>query len=279
MCNCLRADFVRLFRSRFFWILIVFLFGSGALSASDKHNKMLDNDLLSVIMVVMLLGAVFAAFFIGTDYSDGTIRNKLIVGNRRAAVWFSNLIVCCAAAELMYLSILLPLAVFGSLSGRGIVLAAGELFLRLLIENLALFAMTALTVLIAMLIKSRSSAIVIGTFLAFGLFVCATIVQSRLDEPEYFQGMVTFDEDGNLQYDTETREPNPTYIKDETLRKALEIVYDVLPTGQANQVSYVSYASAEFDPAHGGLLLLYSAGVLAGTILIGVPTFQRGDLK
>lgn len=275
MRNCLRADFVRLFRSRFFWILIVFLFGSGALSAFDKHNKMLDNDLLSVVSAVMLLGSIFAAFFIGTDYSDGTIRNKLIVGNSRAAVWFSNLIVCCAAAELMSLSILLPLTIFGSIAGRGYALTAGELLFRLLIQNIALLASIALIVLVTMLVKSRSSAIVIGTFLSLGLFMTAMIIEGRLAEPEYFQGMMYVDEDGNLQYDTETKEPNPTYIKDETLRKALEIVYDVLPGGQMDQM--MPYY--EFDPAHGRLLLLYSAGVIAATILIGIPTFQRGDLK
>lgn len=175
----------------------------------------------------------------------------------------------------MNLSILLPLAVFGSLSGRGIVLAAGELFLRLLIENLALFAMIALTVLIAMLIKSRSSAIVIGTLLSLGLFICASVIEGRLSEPEYFQGMVYIDEEGNFQYDAETKEKNPTYIGNGTLRKVLEVVYDVLPSGQMIQVSM----REESDPAHGGLLLLYSAGVLAAAILIGVPTFQRGDLK
>lgn len=275
MCNCLRADFVRLFRSRFFWILMVFLFGSGTLTAFDQYSRALDNDLISIISVVMLLGSIFAAFFIGTDYSDGTIRNKLIVGNSRAAVWFSNLIVCCAAAEMMCLSTLLPLAIFGSIAGRGYALTAEELLFRLLIENLALLAAIALIVLIAMLVKSRSSAIVIGTFLSLGLFICASIIEARLSEPEYFQGMMYVDEDGNINYDTETKEENPTYIGNGTLRKALEVVYDVLPTGQMIQVSMWE----ETDPAHGGLLLLYSAGVLAGAILIGVPTFQRGDLK
>lgn len=277
MRNCLRADLVRLFRSRFFWILTVFLFGSGALSAFDNHGRSLDNDLLSVVSAVMLLGSIFAAFFIGTDYSDGTIRNKLIVGNSRAAVWFSNLIVCCAAAELMSLSFLLPTAILGPVTGRGYVRTAEDLLFRLLIENIALLAATALIVLITMLVKSRSSAIVIGTLLSLGLFICASILDARLSEPEFFQGMMYVDEDGNLQYDTETKEENPTYIRDETTRKVLEVVYDVLPGGQAIQVA--SCESAKFDPAHGRLLLLYSAGVIAASILIGVPTFQRGDLK
>ncbi len=276
MCNCLRADFVRLFRSLFFWILIIFLFGSGVLSTFDGSNRALDNDLLTAVSAVMILGPIFTAFFIGTDYSDGTIRNKLIVGNSRAAVWFSNLIVCCAAAELMCLSFLLPIVILGPIAGRGYVLTAEELLFRLLIENIALFALIALVVLIAMLVKSRSSAIVIGTLLSLGLFICASVIATRLREPEYYQGMMYVDEDGNIRYDTETKEENPTYIGNGTTRKVLEVVYDVLPSGQMIQVSSMW---EEYDSAHGGLLLLYSAGVLAAAILIGVPTFQRGDLK
>lgn len=274
MCNCLRADFVRLFRSRFFWILTVFLFGSGVFSAFDEFSRVIENDLLSIIAAVMLLGAVFAAFFIGTDYSDGTIRNKLIVGNSRAAVWFSNLIVCCAAAELMYLSFVLPMVILGLTVGKVFLQTAGELLFRLLIQNIALLAVIALIVLITMLVKSRSSAIVIGTFLSLGLFITAMFIEGRLSEPEYFQGMMYVDEDGNLQYDTETKEANPNYLRG-TARQVLEVAYDVLPTGQMDQM--MPYY--EFDPAHGRLLLLYSAGVLAATVLIGVPTFQRGDLK
>lgn len=276
MRNCLRADFVRLFRSLFFWILIVLPFGSGMLTVFDGSSRTLDSDLLSVIVTIMLLGSIFAAFFIGTDYSDGTIRNKLIIGNSRAAVWFSNLIVCCAAAELMFLSILLPITVLGPVAGRIFSLTAEELFFRLLIENIALLALIALIVLITMLVKSRSSSIVIGTLLSFGLLLCAMVLEGRLTEPEYFQGMMYVDEDGNIQYDTETKEENPTYIRNGTARKVLEAVYDVLPSGQMLQMSS---PWEEFDPAHGGLLLLYSAGIIAGTILSGVPTFQRGNLK
>lgn len=275
MCNCLRADFVRLFRSRFFWILIVFLFGSGALSTFDNSGRALDNDLILIFAAVMLLGPIFAAFFIGTDYSDGTIRNKLIVGNSRAAVYFSNLIVCCAAAELMTLSFSLPMVTLGPITGRGYAQTAEELLFRLLIVNIALFAAIALTVLITMLVKSRSSAIVIGTLLSLGMFICASFIEGRLGEPEYFQGAMYVDEDGNIQYDPYTKEENPYYIGNGTTRKMLEVVYDVLPIGQMMQVSIWE----ESDSAHGGLLLLYSAGVLAATILIGVPTFQRGNLK
>lgn len=273
MRNCLRADFARLWKSRLFWLFILFCFGTGVLDAPDKSFA-LDSDLLSFAIAVLLLGTVFAAFFIGTDYSDGTIRNKLIIGNSRAAVYFSNLIVCCAAAELMILSFLLPTVLIGSLVGRGFIYTAEEILFRLLIENIALLAALALIVLIAMLMKSRSSAIVAGTFFSLALILCAMFLGGRLAEPEYFQGSVYIDEDGNLQYDTEAKEANPTYVRG-TMRKVLEVAYDVLPGGQINQMT----AREEIDPAHGGLLLLYSAGIFAASVLIGVPVFQRRDLK
>lgn len=273
MRNCLRADFARLFRSRFFWLLAAFLFAAGILDAQD-HSP-IDTSLLLFVSGVSLLSSLFAAFFIGTDYSDGTIRNKLIVGKTRAAIYFSNLITVFAAAELMNLCLSLPTVILAPIFGRGFALTAKELLFRLLIENLALLATLALIVLVTMLVKSRSSAIVLGTLLVLGLFVGASVIDSSLREPEYFQGRLFVDDNGNIQYDTETKEANPNYVRG-TQRKILETAYDILPGGQFIQMSYLPN---ELDPAHGGLLLLYSAGILAASILIGVPTFQRGDLK
>ncbi|MGY3662454.1 MAG: hypothetical protein ACXAHE_00930 [Roseburia sp. 1XD42-69] len=39
--------------------------------------------------------------FLGTDYSDGTIRNKLTVGHTRTNIYLANLIVTFAAGLLI----------------------------------------------------------------------------------------------------------------------------------------------------------------------------------
>ncbi|MCM1335566.1 MAG: ABC transporter permease [Bacteroides sp.] len=275
MLNCLRADFSRLFKSRFFWILILFHFGEGVLYADSAYNGLLDSKLLGVAPEIMLLGAIFLAYFIGTDHSDGTIRNKLIVGRSRAAVFFSNLVVGIAAVVLTELSFLISLIGTGLILGQSYRRTAGELAFRLLVENVALLAAVAVFVLVALLIKNRSASVVAATLLALGLLLAAMFAEGRLAEPEYYQGMVFIDEEGNLQYDNETKEANPYYLTG-TPRRILEVVYDVLPSGAMIQMTS---NDEEVDRAHGGLLLLCSGGIFAAAVVIGVAAFQRSDLK
>lgn len=272
MSNCLRAGFSRLFKSRFFLLILLFFFGEGALCAYTTYGFVLDTELLGNTPFVMFLGGIFAAVFIGTDYADGTIRNKLIVGKSRAAVYFSNLIVCCAAAELMNLIYLLSAAGFGLILKKAYIRTAGEILFRLTIGNIALFAAMALLVLIVMLVKSRSLSIVVTTLLSIGMIFCAIFVEVRLAEPEYFEGAMYVDEHGNVRYDPEAKEINPNYI-DGTAREVLETVYDVLPSGQMSVITQ----SEEIE--NGGQLMLYSAGVFLTANLFGYLVFRKGDLK
>lgn len=272
MSNCLRAGFTRLFKSRFFLLLLLFSLVDGALCAYTSYGWSLDPQLLGNTPFVMFLGGLFSAVFIGTDYADGTIRNKLIVGKSRAAVYFSNLIVCCATAGLMNLIYLLSVAGFGLILERTYTRTAEELLFRLTIGNIALFAAMALLLLIIMLVKSRSLSIVITTLFSIGMIFFALFTEGRLAEPEYFEGMMYVDENGNVQFDPEAKEINPNYI-DGTAREVLETVYHVFPSGQMS----VIMESEEIE--NGGRLMLYSAGVFLAANLFGYLAFRKGDLK
>ena len=49
-------------------------------------------------LAIAISASAFCSLFIGTEYSDGTIRNKLVVGHTRGTIYLSNLIVSMAAA-------------------------------------------------------------------------------------------------------------------------------------------------------------------------------------
>ena len=58
------------------------------------------------MLFVLMSGVVLSAFcslFVGAEYSDGTIRNKIAVGHSRAAVYLANLVTCSAAGVLICL--------------------------------------------------------------------------------------------------------------------------------------------------------------------------------
>ena len=63
---------------------------------ADPHRFAFLNS-FGVSGFVALPGIVMAAFcsmFIGTEFSDGTMRNKLIVGHRRREIYFTNFLTC-----------------------------------------------------------------------------------------------------------------------------------------------------------------------------------------
>lgn len=112
MSKLLRANFSRLWKSKIFWIGMAFTFGIGLFSSLTQYREMMtipdhhphiDNILFSNCIFMPVVAAVFMGLFIGTEYNDGTVRNKLIIGHTRTAVYFSNLIICIAALFMMHL--------------------------------------------------------------------------------------------------------------------------------------------------------------------------------
>lgn len=67
-----------------------------------------DSSFFSYGLLTPVLLAVLTAFFVGTEYSDGTMRNKLIAGHGRRDIYLANLVVCIAAGMLLSLAYLTP---------------------------------------------------------------------------------------------------------------------------------------------------------------------------
>ena len=97
MAKLLRANFFRLRRS---WPLLLCMSGAFALSVifmlnmfrSSSESHSLDAAFLQLFPFLPILHAAFISLFLGVEYQDGTLRNKLIAGHSRAAVYFSSLI-------------------------------------------------------------------------------------------------------------------------------------------------------------------------------------------
>lgn len=79
----------------------------------------LDNGFFARALFIGIILAVFCSLFIGTEHNDRTIRNKIIVGQKRETIYLSNMITCSVIAITMcivffvpYLSVGIPLLVF-----------------------------------------------------------------------------------------------------------------------------------------------------------------------
>lgn len=95
MLRLLKADFKALLKWK---ATIYLLFSLILLVALKRYMNMLNgapafDGIFEFVYIIMLIASVIVGLFIYRDYSQNTIRNKIVVGNSRASVYFSKAIV------------------------------------------------------------------------------------------------------------------------------------------------------------------------------------------
>lgn len=274
MVRLLRANFARLWKTKSFWVCMIIsaVLGLSNFLTSYSVNtdcvKTLGAELMSYGSNILLFISIFAALFLGTDYSGGTIRNKLVIGHTRSEIYFSNLITTAAGGLMLMAATWTVVLVTGLCLGGEAGMPAEELLLEMLICIGAVIAISAIYTLIGMLFVSKSSIVTITLVLTFALIIGAAMIESLLAQPEYVTNYVMTVNGETVQTEPEH---NPLYVSG-VRRDILTAVNDILPSGQMMQIEMGSPRSAELMP-------LYSLGVLAVTTAIGAAVFRRKDLK
>lgn len=104
MYKLLKANFFKLRKSMIFWLFIFLSAGIPVISHFLKFSNSSISPLdIAVTEYVIFLGifiAFFVSLFVGREYSDGIIRNKIVNGHKRTSIYFSNLITCIFAGIL-----------------------------------------------------------------------------------------------------------------------------------------------------------------------------------
>lgn len=280
MKNLLSANLLRLKKSRLFWGTLILSFGFGVWVAVSQVLEQMRyggfEDSPAFSRYTTLIGvviAVFVSMFFGTEYSDGTIRNKLVTGQSRVSMYLANLIaasVCGLLFSIAYLASCFAVGApflssglfqFLSVQPRVFVLTlAGLLVLTL--------AYSALFLLIVMNCAHKTTSAVACILAAFALLIAGIYLNGRLDAPEYISG---YSVDVGGQFVEEEPELNPDYLRG-TKRAAYQFLYDFLPGGQ----------SVQYGAAQGGNLIgmpVYSLIIFAASTGAGAALFRRKDLK
>lgn len=271
MIKLLRADISRMFKSKCFWVCLILNF---TLSLSNcvvlpdpSGQENTANALLGGGTNTVVFVAIFAALFLGTDYSNNTIRNKLTVGSSRITVYFSSLLTVIVGASIIQLAEDIPqIAVV--LFGKSFGMSFGEFAFKWLILLLAIVATSAILTLLGMLITSKSANVAIAITAVFALTLGALIIMELLAQPEYESG---FELTENGVVVTEPQK-NPVYIGPGLKRDILTAANDVLPTGQIAQIETGKLHNKEYLP-------FYSLGVIVITTAAGIAVFRKKDLK
>ncbi|XCP86265.1 ABC transporter permease subunit [Roseburia hominis] len=282
MSKLLRADFARLWKTKAFWAGMAFTFGMGVTATMTKYRDMMtikdyhphiDNVLFSNCIFMPIVAAVFIGLFVGTEYSDGTIRNKIIVGRTRLSIYFSNFVVCMAALLMMHLANIGVIVVIGFPLVGNLEMPVSTLLFLGLLSIITLAAICALFLLMSMLIHSKASNCVAAILISLLLLVSAMMIWSSLAEPEYtdeYTVSYTDDEGENREEHVESRK-NPRYLTG-TKRKVYEFLWDFLPGCQMRQISTQ-------NPEHPERLPWYSLSIIIVTTACGTVFFRRKNIK
>lgn len=277
MRKLLSAGFARLWKNKYFWICVLCMTAFAAVIvissyiSAEKYDSAayLDGILLCYITFIGVVIAAFISLFIGTEYSDGTIRNKLIVGHRRSAIYISNFIISSVASIIISASFMLTITVIGLPLKMILMSEASTILVTILSGFVLCLSFTGIFTLVAMLCQNKAAVAVICVVSAFALLMVASYLVAALSEPELIN---------EYYYDAQTDDwimgelvPNQRYVGG-IKREIFEFLNDFLPGGQAIQIS-----QAQIDTPW--LLQCYSAIIAIGSSLLGLELFKRKDLK
>lgn len=277
MSNLLSADFKRLWKSQIMWICAIsmlvistiYMFNEGRQAAQltqEGASNFLDNFYFNLIPYIGLLYAAFVSIFLGIELSDGTIRNKIVVGHTRSTIFLSNFIVSLVANWILLLTLFLggligiPFLGFFKMSNM-------ELVLYFVIALFFTAALTAILTLFCMLSTNKAITAVSAIAFIMGLLLISSLIYNSLGEPEYLSGPVITIQ-GKQQEDLT---PNPSYVSGIT-RTVYQYILDFLPTGQG-----ILIAVAKINRPI--VSLLSSVTITIVTTIIGIFAFNKTDLK
>lgn len=244
MSGLMRSNLSRMLHFKTFWVCVIV---SPVLDALALIFEILGNvpfrrtqvplepNLFGNTPNIVLLLAVFAGLFFGTEYSDGGLRNKLIVGHTRAAACLSDLLTCITAGLMIFAVQFSTDLALGLAREFRQTVSPAEIALRTLICIIAILALSTVFTLIGMLASNKAGSVTAAICLSLALTVGSAVILSNLMEPEYLAPMTIaypdeIGENGEPRVETVT-EKNPKYV-DGMLRTVYETLNDLLPSSQ-----------------------------------------------
>lgn len=225
------------------------------------------------LVPIHILIAVFVSLACGREYSDGTIRNKVISGHNKGKIYLAALIlnygiVLLISAIFVLIHVVMRVTVFPIAS----VFTVGDWLLAAVNYILGCFVYTALFTLVSMLVTNKALGAIINFALIIVIMFASYQVEFELCQPQFYevqtyepiiltaeeidqihngvyQGLpyqIEIMDDDEVRYFTEkvtiSTEQNPRYVSNGLLRTFYKACDLVSPHGQIN--SYVSYLTS-----------------------------------
>ena len=187
MKNLLKCEYSRLFKSSAFkWVILYmlflltinFVFGDYYFYQQDPSTFNNDSSLFKNINQLMIIIPLFIASFIGTEFSDGTVRNKLVSGKTRSQIYMTDYIVTYSFTAAINIILVAIEYILGNIffeAEREITMEKIGIFI--LYSSVFFAAYNAIFIIIPMLIHKKSAASTISALGCFGMYISPIIIE------------------------------------------------------------------------------------------------------
>ena len=273
MFNLMNANKMRVKKSRVFHILAaaiilvaLFLCYSQYQNKEDVNYDFLCNFFLVFIGIVI---SIFTGLFLSTEYLDGTMRNKIIIGHKRSHIYlahFTTVVVVSLFYELLFLILIsaigIPLVGFHLSSTT-------NFFYALWMMQLIILANAAIFTFIAILCNNGMLINVLCLLVAFGSYFMTLSLMPIVDAPEYISSTMVVN--SNTEQITYVKEKNPNYpspLKRDISRTLL----DIIPQAQSIQIANGNVKNKKE-------IIFYSVSTTLFFLGLGLFLFEKKELK
>lgn len=274
MIKLLNAGFTRLRKNKLFWLLTIFSIGLALFMIYTQYSDMkryeevieVEQLMLNYSTIIGIVIAIFTSLFLGVEYSDGAIRNKICIGHKRINIYLSNLIIIIITSMLSYILFLIIIAIIGIPLFGGITIESSKLLMLLGCIFVTIIAYSSIFTFIAMMISNKTITAIVSIMLVFGLMIFSLTSLNILSAQEYIQSGSLVD--GEMQFQ---KEKNPRYPSEDE-RKVHQTLIDINPAGQMFQIAGREASNLKILP-------IYSLGIIVVFTGAGLVLFKKKELK
>ena len=286
MNKLLRANFFRLIKNKIFWGIIVITLGitsvllfNTIINNQGETKESIDRLLVMYMYFIGIAMAIFTSLFVGTEYSDGVLRNKIVIGHSRKHIYLADLITSIIVGLCIQLIYMLIVAVIG-IPIFGTLQMTIEKFLFVIIDIvIIIITYASIFTCITLLCSDITVSTVSCMILVLIMFIASMALSSTANTMKYRETYIQT-ENGEIEVHQKL---NPDYPGDLKKNVAKTILY-CLPTGQTSQIiSQISKKPFQItnymSDAELKTVFLYSVGVTIVITGVGMYFFKRKDLK
>lgn len=271
------ANLARLWKDKLYWGLMAFMaFGSLLFgwmtfrtAAGSEESYYVEDILFNLLPMIGFAVALFVSLRVGTEFDSHTIRNKLIVGHSRFAIFSAEYGVCLLAS----LGLLAVMLLFSGVSGY-ILFRESTLSWQVILQMI--FCCVLLTgvfssmfVGICMNVHDKAAATVANVVFLLAIYFLASFMGSALNESETAYEYVRFTAEGQVEFGDMIK--NPAYVEG-MQRIIYQFFYDALPTGQAIQLNNLELEHISRWPVLSVMMLIIFTAA-------GYVGFRKRDIK